>query len=500
MRKTFVTTIAVSAAVSLIPAASWAELKADEVWESWRGYVENFGYQVEVGNQISAGGTLTLEGVSMSLPVPNMTSRITLDWLKFSERGDGSVEITMAPDAPFALSGDSADGAVDVTAVMRQSGLTLVASGEPGDIAYDYNADTLSLGFDKFIIEGEALEPVLDLRMAGLDGSAAMKQDDMWRIEGKSTVGTMNMDLAFEDPDNGQAVTMSLSAQDISSGSRAVVPIDVNLEDPEWMVNSGFSASGNLSVAGSAFAMSAEGEEAFTISSQAGASDLDFDMGDGGIAYAGSTKNQVVTFVSPALPLPPLTVSLAESAFDFAMPLMPTEEPADFRFVLRLLQLGLDDMIWQMFDPSSMLPHDPADLVIDVSGKAIMPEGMMNPGGDMGGVAEPELHNLDVNEIRLSVGGAELRGNGAFTFDNSDLDTFGGMPAPVGSIGFDLFGFNGLLDTLIAMGYLPEDQAIGARMMLGLFARPGGGGEDHLTSEIEFREGGSVFANGQQMR
>ncbi len=57
---------------------------------------------------------------------------------------------------------------------------------------------------------------------------------------------------------------------------------------------------------------------------------------------------------------------------------------------------------------------------------------------------------------------------------------------------------NQLIDNLIAMGVLPDDQAMGFRMMLGMFTRPGAGG-DQVTSLIEFRDGG-IFANGQPLQ
>ena len=59
---------------------------------------------------------------------------------------------------------------------------------------------------------------------------------------------------------------------------------------------------------------------------------------------------------------------------------------------------------------------------------------------------------------------------------------------------------NGLLDTLGGMGVIPADQVTGVRMMLGLFTKPGAEGEDKLTTDLEFKEGGTVFANGQQVR
>jgi len=62
-----------------------------------------------------------------------------------------------------------------------------------------------------------------------------------------------------------------------------------------------------------------------------------------------------------------------------------------------------------------------------------------------------------------------------------------------------LTGGNTLLDTLVDMGLVPSEQAMGARMMLGVVARPGDG-EDTLVSEIEVNEEGQIFANGQRIK
>ena len=89
---------------------------------------------------------------------------------------------------------------------------------------------------------------------------------------------------------------------------------------------------------------------------------------------------------------------------------------------------------------------------------------------------------------------SELTGDGDFTFNNEM-----GIPVPAGVMNMMLTGGNGLLDTLVAMGLVPEEQAMGARMMMGLFARPGDG-EDTLVSTIEVNEDGSVLANGQRIK
>ena len=104
------------------------------------------------------------------------------------------------------------------------------------------------------------------------------------------------------------------------------------------------------------------------------------------------------------------------------------------------------------------------------------------------------LEEVKVNALQLTLAGAELTGDGEFVFDNSI-----GIPMPSGIANFMLVGGNGLLDKLVGMGFVPDEQAMGARMMMGLFARPGDG-PDTLVSTIEVNEDGSVLANGQRIK
>ncbi len=74
-----------------------------------------------------------------------------------------------------------------------------------------------------------------------------------------------------------------------------------------------------------------------------------------------------------------------------------------------------------------------------------------------------------------------------------------GMGSPVGAVNLALAGGNGLMDKLVAMGLLPQEQAMGARMMMGIFTVPGDG-PDTLKSNIEFTKDGQILANGQRIR
>jgi hypothetical protein len=108
------------------------------------------------------------------------------------------------------------------------------------------------------------------------------------------------------------------------------------------------------------------------------------------------------------------------------------------------------------------------------------------------------LLTFDLTQLLAKFAGAELSGTGAFTFDNADLETFDGLPAPTGTIDLKIVGMNMLMDTLISMGLISEDDAMGARMMISMFANPGAG-DDEFVSVLEFKDKG-FYANGQRLQ
>jgi len=103
-----------------------------------------------------------------------------------------------------------------------------------------------------------------------------------------------------------------------------------------------------------------------------------------------------------------------------------------------------------------------------------------------------------LEKLNLSLMGASLQGTGGLRLDNDDLSAFNGYPKPVGSFEFLLSGANALVDKLIDSGIVDPDTAMGARMMLSMFAVPTG--DDEVSSQIEFNSLGHILANGQRLR
>ena len=132
----------------------------------------------------------------------------------------------------------------------------------------------------------------------------------------------------------------------------------------------------------------------------------------------------------------------------------------------------------------------PIDLEIDLEGTTILTSDLTE--GDDLPLAETEAQ---LNKLRLSAVGTELTGSGSIRDTGSTPE----QPKGEGQLNLMLVGGHTLLDTLVGMGLLPEDQAMGARMALGLFARPGDGA-DTLVSEIILNDDGTILANGQRIK
>ncbi|MCE8421699.1 DUF2125 domain-containing protein, partial [Rhodovulum sulfidophilum] len=159
---------------------------------------------------------------------------------------------------------------------------------------------------------------------------------------------------------------------------------------------------------------------------------------------------------------PQFNMSYAEAAFQLLTPVTTSEAAQDFRLLTRLVNFKVSDEIWAMFDPQAQLPRDPATLVLDAKGKARLDIDLLDPKQveTLGEKAPGQIEALDLDQLQLTIAGADLTGDGSLTFDNSDTTTFGGVPAPTGQIDLKLVGGNALIDKLVSIGIVPQDQAM----------------------------------------
>ncbi|MEM7719660.1 MAG: DUF2125 domain-containing protein [Pseudomonadota bacterium] len=486
------------ALVSALPA--YADLTAEQVLADQLRQMELYGMSAEVTGQSRLGDTLTVDGIVASAETPDAKIMMEIGGANFRELGDGTVEVTYPDIIPMSIKGTTIDEEPFEMAVsMSQTNTRMVVSGIPEEITYNFTSEAFSIDGMEFIAPEEAAELDMDIavQIAGLSG--------IGRFVGGGTVRDYTADINVDS----MSATISGAPEDDAGNFSLVMEIADVVADYEGSVapqnlmasfaqsiEAGNETNGTASHGPLTYTISGDGPDGtFDIAAAIASGAFEFAMGRTGLDYTTTANAMTVSVGGDFMPLPPLTFKMAESGMRFAMPVVPSEEEQDFGLRLSFGGLEVDPTLWGMIDPAGQIPRDPATLTVDLDGAVVMLEDVFDPAfaEEMTGVPG-QINALNINEILLTIAGAELTGDGAFTFNNE-----GFMPMPSGVVNLMLTGGNGLLDTLVNMGLVPEEQAMGARMMMGLFAQPGDG-DDTLVSTIEVQEDGSVLANGQRIR
>ncbi len=484
-----------AAALCAASPAAWS-LTAEEAWETWTAMGAEYGQTVTAASTSKSGNVLTASGVAVAMEMDEMNLSGTIGDVTFTENGDGSVAIGMPPAFQMMIDvapeyGEKVEMVID----FGMEGLDMSVSDAAGGTAFTYTAPTMTFTLGEMKVDGEVAPVNLAGTITGTTGNYTTSGDVLTSV---FNAQSLQIDFDGRDPEGNGSGQGSITMADLTSSSTGQG--QMMFMEPEKiaeMLKAGAAVQGTTSVGATTFSMEGtDGPETFALSG-------DMDGGTGSVKldaeqvlYAVSYTGFDVTMSGSEIPLPEVTLGMAETTFNVIMPLAQSEEPKPYMLAVGLKDLTVADGIWNMIDPGTVLPRDPATLTFNLAGTGkwlvdiFNPEAMANPQGMPG-----EVHSLNISDVLLSVAGAQLTANGSFTFDNTDLMTFGGMPAPNGSLNATLEGANGLLDKLVTMGLVPADQANGVKMMSGMFFRPGDG-PDVLTTEIGVQPDGTISANG----
>lgn len=488
----------------LAPVAH-ADVTAADVWESWQDQARTFGQTLNASGAQVGSGTLTQRRVTLEMETVDGTVESEIGDIVFTESGSGAVAITLPDSYPLTLrtAGDAGED-LDLTMQVRHPGLEIVATGEPGAVNYTLSSPELGLELTEIALDGTPFDMVLEVLAKPLQGSYGYDTGGRTLVNDLE-LGALAVRMEVDDPEGGGAFELSMTMEDVRSDGRSTGGSALAGTMPlSAMLDQGFRSTSAISYGAVRYAISGtDTRDTFNVDGSIGSGRVSADINPSGFSYSGSNDAVVLNLSGTSIPFPSLEISLEESSGTFQMPLAPSDEPQDFALLTELTGLEIDEMLWSLFDPQALLPREPANLLIDIAGRANWLVDITDPeaaeGFDATMGLPGELHALDLNALSLSLLGAKLAGEGAFTFDNSGASAFAEMPAPDGTVEFELTGLDNLLDTLVSMGLVPEDQAMGARMMLGIFAQPGPG-PDSLVSTIEVNPDGSVLANGQRIR
>lgn len=495
-------------AYAIASQCAWADLTADQVWADWKAYLGGMGYEV-TGAENRSGNMLTISGMSMAMQFPEAEGAltVTLPEMTLTDQGDGTVRIGLPEEFPISfMVTPEGEGPVKGTVNYLNRNMSMVVSGSPEDMTYAYSADQVTVSLASLEADGEpmpdgALAVLMDI--TGVAGTSQMKIGAMRDMVQSFTADGLSYALSFDDPETDDAGTFNGTLSGISYAGSGTIPTDFDAANFSNMLKSGFAFDGTLSYTAGNGSMNGTGDgETFAFSSKSQGGDFRIAMDASHVVYDLTSNGAEISVTTQELPFP-VDLAMAKSGFKLDIPVQAGDAPQPFGLGMNLTDFTMSDMIWGMFDPVGALPRDPATIAVDLTGTATVLVDFLDPAVaetlEATGAAPGELNTLKINQLLVSMVGAKLSGTGEFEFDNSDFESFDGMPAPSGVANLTLVGANALLDKMIAMGFVSEDDAMGARMMMGMLAVPGDA-PDTLNSKIEINKQGHVIANGQRIK
>ncbi|MDN5785932.1 DUF2125 domain-containing protein [Pseudorhodobacter sp.] len=489
---------------ALLSAPVFADVTPEEVWQNWQSYGNSFGQKFTAGSENREGDTLTITDLKIEMGQKGEDVSGTIPEVAFRDTGDGKVDITMSEEylVTFAMK-NAMDKPSTFTLNIAQNGMTMTASGTPDAVSYDFSADSFELNALDFTADGKPKEMDIDVTLADVAGTYNVSPGD--KINVASTFSAQSMTLEASGKGDTDAATFSASAEmnNLAGGSSSTMPKDAPKGDMTALLALGFTTdasftydSGNLSFEG---VDEAGTKTSIDTTSEGGSLKVALDQSR--ISYGATGKTVTISGESSALPIPGLSAAYDEATINFSLPMAKAAEPQDFAFETRLQGLTVSDTIWGMVDPGKTLPRDPANLVITTTGKATpLVDLITEDAAAMAGDKAPfQLNAVNLDALNVSVAGAELTGDGALTFDNTQPPLMGGVaPMPVGKINVSLTGANTLLGKLQALGLVDPQIVMTFGMMSGMLAKPGPT-PDSLVSEVEFQEGGKILTNGNPL-
>ena len=501
--------------VSLLgTTAALADLTAGQVWQGWQESAERWGASVTAAETTEEDGRLVLRDVVYEVSEDQGSLEHRMREVVLEETGDGRVSIRLPEEMMLVVEfSEGDDDPARMEFAVGQEDLEIHATGTAEQLQYDSTAARIMLELEQ--LEGpdtEDFDSELTIVLTDFVAQDAYDAEPADSHEAFIEAGSIELAMRYVERDGSHSTILDWSAEEAGLTYSATGLAAMQEETMQAALAAGLVIEGAVGHSGSQYSaeimddLEDQPREEGTIEGSAAEGSAGFGLSAEGLSYDATSRDAVYRIVNDNMPVPVMELMIEELHFETLLPVVESDEPQGFGTLLRLDGLKVGDELWAMVDPDGALPRDPATLLIDIDGSANWESSPLDTAaaGPRSFLTQSPaqmgaLHELNLNALSLELLGAHLSGDGAFTFDNEDLETFEGIPRPEGSLTLLLEGAESLIDELIATGAIRQEDAMGAMMMMSMFAQPGET-EDSLTTTLEIDAHGGVIANGQRLR
>ena len=503
-------------ALCTLAGPALAQVEAAEVWEDLRTGIEAWGYTVDAGAVDVGSDDVSVTDLTLSFvsEAPGFSEEseedftvtteivMTLPTLRIVEEGDAAV-IELPSAMPFRVTGtsDLPDGGPSSFAgTVGQEGLRLTVAEQGEAKVYSYTADSATVTLDEIEDDTAPEEFDVAMRFEGLAGDTRTSEDAERRRVSEQTLSAERMTITADisDTSGEDPGTLALAAAyaGFSGSGTAVLPPEIDMNDMAAALEAGLDVESDLSFGSGRTEMEFDSPEgSFSYAANSGGGTFAVELSPDVLRYEIASEGGDASIVGSNIPVPEIAYSLDSARFLFSVPPLAAGEPQPFGMEMAVRGLAMNESLWSLFDPEGVLPRDPANIVIDVVGNAVFPQGLMDMSAAAAGGPEstPELTDLEVRSLEISLAGAAILGTAMFTGTDGGVPVAPGLPPLEGRAELSATGINALMDGLTQLGLVPPQQGAMVRGMLGFIARPTG--DDSYATELEIGPDGFT-ANG----
>lgn len=479
-----------------------ADVTAADVWSNQQSLYAAFGGTLN--GELSADGNVS-PVANFILPNGFGSLQVKLSEITFAENNDGSVTITYPSPMNVSVAGGIAgEGSFAADLTMSSSGYVSVATGDAGDVSYetnvnDWEIDITNVTLDGF--DGADVSVAGSLAIDAWSNVARVIEGDLVTYSTASNTGTSTTEIVFK-VDNITSTTTQTSQPISATASASLQAGGSDLMNLSQALRDGLSFTAQSTGGGRTSSTVAvlNGDVLNSQETATGPQTATLVFDENGIVLDAQAEAFTMTMNDPILFPTPLEFAIDAISAAYALPLNASDDVQDFRVATTLDGITMGDTIWALLDPAGRLPRDPANVSFDITGLGTNGLDLLDFAAlsTLAGPPPVQVDEVTIENLNIAAVGAEISAKGAMTFDWTDFQTLPGMPRPEGAITINLNGANALMDTLADMGFIPAEELLVPRMMMGMFATPVG--DDMLESVVEMNAEGHLLANGQRLQ